>query len=138
MLSNVIKTKRFLIFNYKYYLKDIWYSNLNYLLLPYKDIWYHLNKQILALQKPTNFKKLFNLYYTYLYNVIEQIFGIVKRQFLILNKALGYLQIPKFDIVYVIIRLYNFIKIYLGYEEDIYNVLVDIPDNTKIENEGEP
>ena len=92
----------------------------------------------MALQKPTNFKKLFNLYYTYLYNVIEQIFGIVKRQFLILNKALGYLQIPKFDIVYVIIRLYNFIKIYLGYEEDIYNVLVDIPDNTKIENEGEP
>lgn len=77
---------------------------------------------------------MFNLRYTYLYNIIERIFGIVKHQFQIFDKALEYLQTTQVDIIYAIMGLHNFIKIYLGHKEDIYNTFINILDNTEIDN----
>lgn len=81
ILNYIIETKKFWIFIRKYCLRDTKYLNLYYFFLLWKKSWYYLNKQKLALSKYTNIKKLFNLYYAYLYNVIKQIFSIVKCQF---------------------------------------------------------
>lgn len=75
--SDVIETKEFKIFIGKYCLEDAGYSNLDYFLVSDKKVWYYLNEQKLVLQKPVNAKKLFNVYYSCLCNVIEQIFEIV-------------------------------------------------------------
>ncbi len=60
---------------------------------------------------------------------------VVKRQFQIFNQALEYSQTTQIDIVYAIIWLHNFIKIYSGYEENIYNAPINIPDNTVRDSE---
>lgn len=44
ILSDIIKIKRFQFFISKYYLKDIRYLSLDYLLISYKVIEYHLQK----------------------------------------------------------------------------------------------
>lgn len=77
---------------------------------------------------------MFNLCYACLYNIIKQIFGVVKYQFQIFDKALEYLQTNQIDIVYAVMGLYNFIKI-LGHKKDIYNTLINIFNNTKAKNE---
>lgn len=136
MLSDAIETKGFRIPIGKYRLGDAGYSNSDYLLAPYKGVRYHLNEQKLASQKPANAKELFNLRYACLRNVIERIFGVVKRRFQIFDKAPEYSETTQVDIVYAVMGLHNFIKIRPDHEEDIYNAPMDIPDNTEADNEG--
>lgn len=76
----------------KYCLGDAGYSNSDYLLVPYKGVRYHLNKQKLTSLKPTNAKELFHLRYACLRNIIKQIFGVVKWRFQIFAKAPEYSQ----------------------------------------------
>jgi hypothetical protein len=53
---------------------------------PYRGVRYHLKeKQRQANQKPENAKELFNLRHSSLRNVIERIFGVLKRQWQILG-----------------------------------------------------
>lgn len=79
---------------------------------------------------------MFNLRYACLRNVIERIFGVVKRRFQIFHKAPEYSQTTQVDFFYAVMWLHNFIKIHLGHEEDIYNAPMNIPDNTEVDNEG--
>jgi len=52
---------------------------------PYRGTRYHLKEQRQANQRPENAKELFNLRHSSLRNVIERIFGILKRQWQILG-----------------------------------------------------
>lgn len=61
VLNDAIETKGFQILVGKYCLGDVGYSNWDYLLVPYKEVRYHLNKQKLASLKFANVKELFNL-----------------------------------------------------------------------------
>lgn len=57
--------------------------------------------------------------------------------FQIFDKALKYSQTTQVNIIYSVIELHNFIKIYLGHEKNTFNVSIDILDNTKAKNKSE-
>lgn len=137
VLHDAIETKGFQSPVGKYCLGDACCSNSDYLLVPYKGVRYHLNEQKLASLKPTNAKELFNLRHACLRNIIEQIFGVVKRRFQIFDKAPEYSQATQIDIVYAAMGLHNFIKSHPGNEEDIYYTPTDIPDDAG-SNSGAP
>ncbi|KAG0634701.1 hypothetical protein HOY80DRAFT_858812, partial [Tuber brumale] len=54
-------------------------------LVPYKKVRYHLQEQALAAQQLQTKLELFNLHHAQLWNVIERIFSILKKQFWILD-----------------------------------------------------
>jgi hypothetical protein len=73
----------------KYWLGDAGYPNSDTILTPYRGTRYHLKEQRLAGKKPENSKELFNLRHASLRNVIERIFGVVKRKYQILRTLDG-------------------------------------------------
>jgi len=69
------------------------------------------NKAIYTnLYRPENAHKLFHLQYVSLRNVIERIFGVIKRKFKILVQAAKYSINTQVDLVLAICGLYNFIR----------------------------
>ena len=89
-----------------YYLADARYGNCDALLVPYRGVRYHLKEWgtsanrlvlirscisgIMTMSSPQNHKELFNFRHTWLCNVIERIFGVVKRRFKVLVIAQEY------------------------------------------------
>jgi DDE superfamily endonuclease len=69
----------------KYWLSDADYGNSEFVLASYRGVRYHLKEVQQVGLKPENAKELFNLCYLSLRNVIERIFGVVKRQWQILG-----------------------------------------------------
>jgi hypothetical protein len=68
-----------------------------------------LKEQRLAAKKPENAQELFNLCYSLLRNVVECIFGVLKRQWQILaGKGCEYSIETQVDILQVLVGLYNF------------------------------
>jgi hypothetical protein len=85
-------------------LGDAGYGNSEFVMAPYRGTRYHLKEQRLADKKPENSKELFNLRHSSLRNVIERIFGVLKRQWQILGgKGCEYSMDTQRD-------LYNFCK----------------------------
>jgi hypothetical protein len=84
--------------------------------------------------KPENTKELFNLRHSSLRNVIEYIFGVLKRQWQILGgKSCEYSIDIQIDLFCTLIRLYNFRK-QCG-EEDIFDKAIQtIESQSQIEN----
>lgn len=80
-MEDALFDKYFIILNKKYYLTDGKYYNTNYFLYLYHSIRYHLEKQDIADQMPTNKEKSFNFCYFSFWNIFERIFDIIKRQF---------------------------------------------------------
>jgi hypothetical protein len=74
----------------KYWLRDVRYSNSDTILTLYRGTRYHLKGQRLASKKPEYAKELFNLRHALLRNVIERMFGVVKRRYQILRTASEY------------------------------------------------
>jgi len=68
-----------------YYLVDAGYGIRAGFLPPYRGVRYHLKEQYQSQQKPENKEELFNLRHAQLRNIIERIFGILKRRFRILR-----------------------------------------------------
>lgn len=69
-----------------------------------------------------NFKKLFHLHYSSLYNVIEYIFKINKKQFFYLKIAIEFSKETQINIIYTVIILHNFICCYyFNNKKIIYN-----------------
>jgi hypothetical protein len=85
VLQDAQATKGFYTPKGKYWLGDAGYGCTEFVLAPYQGIRYHLKEQRLAGQTPENAKELFNLRHSSLRNVIERIFGVVKRKFKILG-----------------------------------------------------
>jgi hypothetical protein len=70
--------------------------------------------QRIAGQTPENAKELFNLRHSSLRNVIERIFGVVKRKFKILDVAAEYSIQTQIHIALAVLGLANFITMYEG------------------------
>jgi hypothetical protein len=93
------------------WLGDAGYSNSEFVIALYCSVRYHLKEQRQANQKPENSKELFNLHYALLQNVIECIFGVLKRQWQILGgKGCKYSIETQRDLFCALIGLYNFRK----------------------------
>ncbi|KAK5793591.1 hypothetical protein PVK06_034743 [Gossypium arboreum] len=67
----------------KYYLADAGYGIRNGYIIPYRGVRYHLKE--FSAQGPENAKELFNLRHSSLRITIERVFGILKKQFRVLD-----------------------------------------------------
>jgi DDE superfamily endonuclease len=119
----------------KYYLADAGYPNNNSLFTLYRGTRYHLKEQYSASQKPNTKEELFNLRYSSLCNVIERIFGVLKRRFKCLATPPEYAFDIQVNLVFALTALYNFIRIQNG-EFDIFKELDgNLDSNSKEEDE---
>lgn len=96
----------------KKYLTNIEYHNTNYLLFLYCYIRYYQKKGAMTGQKPTNKEELFNLCHSSVWNVIEKIFVVIKRQFQILETSIEFTIEVKVKIILAVTGLYNFIQLH--------------------------
>jgi hypothetical protein len=94
----------------KYWLGDAGYANTDTILVPYRGTRYHLEEQRLSQKKPENAKELFNLRYSSLRNVIERIFGVLKRKYQILRRAPEYSMDTQTRIILACCALHNFVR----------------------------
>ncbi|XP_059658630.1 uncharacterized protein LOC132304951 [Cornus florida] len=69
----------------KYYLVDARYPLKAGLITPYRGVHYHLKEW--SSRRPENPQELFNLRHTLLRNVIERIFGVLKKRFPIIGSS---------------------------------------------------
>lgn len=79
MLEDALYNHNFKILPRKYFLADTGYHNTDYVLCPYRGVRYHLKEQAASGLKPTTKEELFNLRHSSLCNVVERIFGVMKR-----------------------------------------------------------
>jgi hypothetical protein len=77
--------------------------------VPYRSTKYHLKEQYKSIQKPQNAKELFNLCYSSLRNVVERIFGVIKRKYHILDSAEFFVK-TQVRLVGIVCALYNFVR----------------------------
>jgi hypothetical protein len=101
----------------KYYLVDTGYGGHTGFLRPYRGVRYHLREQALASERPRNKEELCNLRHAQLRNVIERIFGVMKKRFKILKGGGEYTPETSATLVYVLAGLHNFIRIHCGSSE---------------------
>jgi hypothetical protein len=94
-----------------YWLGDTGYTNSEFVLSLYRGVRYHLKEVQQANRKPENAKELFNLRHSSLRNIIERIFGVLKRQWQILaGKGCEYSIDTQVDLFCSLIGLFNFGK----------------------------
>jgi hypothetical protein len=103
----------------RYWLGDAGYSNSNTVLVPYRSTRYHLKEQRLSGQKPENSKELFNLRHASLRNVIERIFGVVKRKYQILQTPSEYSIETQTRIILACTGVHNLVRGIEGQNSDI-------------------
>jgi hypothetical protein len=102
----------------KYWLGDAGYPNTDTILVLYRGTRYHLKETRLAGKKPENTKELFNLRHVSLRNVVERIFGVVKRKYQILRSPSEYLIDTQTRIILACCTLYNFVRSQEGEKAD--------------------
>lgn len=111
VLSDAQACQGFLTPRGKYWLGDAGYGNSEFVMAPYRGVRYHLKEVRQADQRPQNAQELFNLRHSSLRNVIERIFGVLKRQWQVLGgKGCEYSIESQVDLFCAIIGLYNFGK----------------------------
>jgi hypothetical protein len=104
----------------KYWLGDAGYSNSETTLVPYRGTRYHLKEQKLSGKKPETPKELFNLRHASLRNVIERIFGVVKRKYQILCTPSEYSMDTQTRIILACLTLHNYVRSQEGESADIW------------------
>jgi hypothetical protein len=104
----------------KYWLGDAGYSNTDTILTPYRGTRYHLKEQYKAEKKPENAKELFNLRHASKRNVIERIFGVVKRKYTILRTPSEYSMDTQTRIILACCTIHNFVRSIEGATADQY------------------
>jgi hypothetical protein len=104
----------------KYWLGDAGYSNSDTVLVPYRGTRYHLKEQQMRGEKPENAKELFNLRHASLRNVIERIFGVLKRKYQILCTPSEYSIDTQARIVLGCTALHNWVRSIEGDKADIF------------------
>jgi hypothetical protein len=118
----------------KYYLGDAGYALSEHVLTPYRGVRYHLKE--FEADGPQNAKELFNLRHSSLRNVIERMYGVLKRRFPILVKMSPYQYEFQCDIVHCTFLLHNFVRLNQLYEDDFY-LEVAIVNNIQADNEAD-
>ena len=81
---------------------------------------YYLKEQRLSGKKPENSKELFNLRHSSLRNVIERIFGVLKRKYQILRTPSEYSLETQSRIILACVALHNQVRSKEGDRADIY------------------
>jgi DDE superfamily endonuclease len=109
----------------RYWLGDAGYANSEFVMTPYRGVRYHLKEQRLAEKKPENARELFNLRHASLRNVIERIFGVVKRKFRILAQAAEYPIETQADLILAVCGLYNFILEHEGASQEVEDTEIE-------------
>ncbi|KNE90866.1 hypothetical protein PSTG_15706 [Puccinia striiformis f. sp. tritici PST-78] len=109
----------------KYFLADPGYGLRQGLMTPYRGVRYHLKEQALARQRPANKQELYNLRHTLLRNIVERIFGCLKRKFPILRSAPKVELRKQVRLVYILCMLWNYMR--------SHETLEDMMDNDKDE-----
>jgi hypothetical protein len=94
-----------------YYLVDAGYGIRAGFLPPYRGVRYHLKEQHQSQRKPQNKEELFNLRHAQLRNVVERIFGTLKRRFRILRSPPEYPYTTQVKLVFALTALHNFIRL---------------------------
>lgn len=107
------------------YLADAGYGLKPGVLVPYKKVRYHLREQALAAQQPKTKEELFNLRHAQLRNVIERVFGVLKKRFRIFDTPPQYTFDIQCKLVLVLYALHNFIRILSCGEEDQFYLEAD-------------
>ncbi|KAK4700887.1 nuclease HARBI1, partial [Phenoliferia sp. Uapishka_3] len=103
----------------RHYLADGGYLHDKHTLIPYQKVRYHLKEQGKAQLRPETYKELYNLRHAMLRNVIERIFGILKKKFAILTHPLPYSVDFQAHLVTAICVIYNSIRINDPFDSDI-------------------
>src|ERR1700709_947933 len=119
VLRDAIYNKGFKTPEKKYWLGDTGYSNSNPVLVPYRSTRYHLKEQRLSGKKPENSKELFNLRHASLRNVIERVFGVLKRKYQILQTPSEYSIETQTRIILACATLHNWVRSIEGVNADI-------------------
>jgi hypothetical protein len=101
----------------KYYLGDAGFGLSRNVLTPYRGVRYHLKENRLAQERPQNKKELFNLRHSSLRNVIERVFGVLKKRFPLLNNMSSYRFATQVDLVLCMMILHNYIRKHQNYED---------------------
>jgi hypothetical protein len=96
-------------------LADAGYSLTGNFLTPFRGVRYHLKEWSLGQNRPQNKEELFNLRHSSLRNVIERIFGVLKKRFPILTSMPPYSIEMQRDIIYCCFFLHNFIRAHQHY-----------------------
>ena len=118
------------------YLADAGYGLRKEFLTHYWTIRYHLHEQSLARQCPQTKEQFFNLPHAQLRNVIECLFGILRRSFRILNTAPEYNLDTQAQLVLVICALHNFIRHQANGEDDEFYRASDLSEDLEDEGNG--
>lgn len=105
------------LFTGKYYLGDAGYALSRYVLTPYRGVRYHLKEWARGNLRPQNKEELFNLRHASLRNIIERIYGVVKRRFPILSKMSPYPYPCQVDLVRCAFMLHNWIRKNQNYDD---------------------
>ena len=101
----------------QYYFGDAGYGLSKWILTPCRGVRYHLRQWIHGEQQPQNPKELFNLRHAQVRNVIERIYGAVKKAFPVLsNMPTGYSIEEQVDIVERCFLAYSFRRVYKEFE----------------------
>ncbi len=109
VLSDAI-SKGLAVFPDKYYLGDAGYGLSEYCLTPYRGVRYHLKEWRHSNRRPQNKEELFNLRHSSLRNVIERLFGVLKKRFPLLRDMHSFPFNIQCDLVLCICYLNNFIR----------------------------
>lgn len=110
VLDDALLSKGFSVPYGKFYLMDAGYALRPGFLTPYREVRYHLKEQWQARSRPETKEELFNLRHAQGRNMIEHLFGVLKKRFKILRQALEYALSLQVKVVRAIAAIYNFIR----------------------------
>ncbi|KIL55163.1 hypothetical protein M378DRAFT_18193 [Amanita muscaria Koide BX008] len=96
----------------RYLLADAGFPICDELITPYHGVRYHLKEWARGSQRPQTYQELFNLRHAQARNVIERVFGIIKKRFNLLRAAPEYSEVMQAKFVSSIGALHNFIRIH--------------------------
>jgi hypothetical protein len=108
----------------KYFLADAGYGLRKGLMTPYRAVRYHLKEQAAAGLRPKNKKELYNLRHATLRNIVERIFGCIKKKFPILQVAPEVELRKQVRLIYALVMLWNFMQKH----ESVENMFEDYSD----------
>ena len=132
---NDAKLRGLPLFPGKYYLGDAGYALSWHVLTPYRGVRYHLKEWRIGNEGPQNARELFNLRHSSLRNVVERIFGVVKKRFPLLVAMQSYSFLFQCDLISCTFMLHNFIRTHQLYDDDFDDVQLDNddPDHDDVE-----
>jgi len=111
-----------LIPDHKYFLADAGYGLQHGLMTPFRGVQYHLKEQASGALRPGTAKELYNLRHASLRNVIERLFGCMKKKFTILKSAPEIELAKQVKLIYALCCLWNYMRKY----ESLESLLDDV------------